>query len=45
MILVDSSVWMDYFIGNTTIASEKLDRLLVLRPVCTGHLILIEVLL
>ncbi|MFA5923199.1 MAG: hypothetical protein WC856_18235 [Methylococcaceae bacterium] len=44
MILVDSSVWIDYFNGNTTIASEKLDNLLGIRPVCTGDLILTEVL-
>ena len=44
MILVDSSVWIDYFNGNTTIASEKLDSLLGVRPVCTGDLILTEVL-
>ena len=29
MILVDSSVWIDYFNGNTTLASEKLDSLLL----------------
>jgi predicted nucleic acid-binding protein len=40
MILVDSSVWIDYFNGNTTIASEKLDSLLGIRPICTGDLIL-----
>jgi len=44
MILVDSSVWIDYFNGNTTIASEKLDNLLGIRPICTGDLILTEVL-
>ncbi len=44
MILVDSSVWIDYFNGNTTIASEKLDSLLGIRPICTGDLILTEVL-
>jgi len=44
MILVDSSVWIDYFNGNTTIVSEKLDSLLGFRPICTGDLILIEVL-
>jgi predicted nucleic acid-binding protein len=44
MILVDSSVWIDYFNGTTTMASEKLDSLLGIRPICTGDLILIEVL-
>jgi predicted nucleic acid-binding protein len=44
MILVDSSVWIDYFNGNTTLASEKLDSLLGVRPICTGDLILTEVL-
>ena len=44
MILVDSSVWIDYFNGNTTLASEKLDSLLGIRPICTGDLILTEVL-
>jgi predicted nucleic acid-binding protein len=44
MILVDSSVWIDYFNGTTTIASEKLDSLLGIRLICTGDLILTEVL-
>ena len=44
MILVDSSVWIDYFSGNTTIASEKLDSLLGVKLLCTGDLILTEVL-
>lgn len=44
MILVDSSVWITYFNGNTTIASEKLDSLLGIRLICTGDLILTEVL-
>ncbi|MGR8999618.1 MAG: type II toxin-antitoxin system VapC family toxin [Gammaproteobacteria bacterium] len=44
MIMVDSSVWIDYFSGNTTIASEKLDSLLGVRLICTGDLILTEVL-
>jgi hypothetical protein len=42
--MMDSSVWIYYFNGNTTIASEKLDSLLGLRPICSGDLILIEVL-
>ncbi|MDD5322086.1 MAG: PIN domain nuclease [Methylococcales bacterium] len=44
MILVDSSVWIDYFNGNTTIASEKLDSMLGMRLISTGDLILTEVL-
>ncbi len=42
MIMVDSSVWIDYFNGTTSMASEKLDSLLGARPIATGDLILIE---
>ena len=44
MILVDSSVWVDYFNGAETLATKKLDGLLGLQPICTGDLILAEVL-
>ena len=44
MILVDSSVWVDYFNGTQTLSTEKLDGLLGIRPLCTGDLILAEVL-
>jgi predicted nucleic acid-binding protein len=44
VILVDSSVWIDYFNGTETLATIKLDSLLGLQPVCTGDLILAEVL-
>ncbi|TAK62823.1 PIN domain nuclease [Methylobacter sp.] len=44
MILVDSSVWIDYFNGTETLATKKLDNLLGVQPVCTGDLILAEVL-
>ena len=44
MILVDSSVWIDYFRGATTPQAEKLDALLGTEPVATGDLILTEVL-
>ncbi|PPK64130.1 hypothetical protein B0F88_12821 [Methylobacter tundripaludum] len=44
MILVDSSVWIDYFNGTETRATKKLDNLLGVQPVCTGDLILAEVL-
>ncbi len=44
MILVDSSVWIDYFRGNVTPQTERLDSLLGSEPVAIGDLILIEVL-
>ena len=44
MILVDSSVWIDYFRGATTPQAEMLDSLLGSEPVVTGDLILAEVL-
>ncbi|NMG74396.1 type II toxin-antitoxin system VapC family toxin [Aromatoleum diolicum] len=44
MILVDSSVWIDYFRGAATPEAEKLDSLLGSEPVATGDLILTEVL-
>lgn len=44
MILVDSSVWIDYFRGTVTSQTEKLDRLLGVEPVAIGDLILTEVL-
>jgi predicted nucleic acid-binding protein len=44
VILVDSSVWIDYFNGAETPAVQKLDKLLGLQPICTGDLILAEVL-
>ena len=44
MILVDSSVWIDYFRGTTTPQTEKLDSLLGVEPIATGDLILTEVL-
>ena len=44
MILVDSSVWIDYFRGATTPQAEKLDALLGTEPVATGDPILTEVL-
>ena len=44
MILVDSSVWIDYFRGTATPQAEKLDSLLGNEPVATGDLILTEVL-
>lgn len=44
MILVDSSVWIDYFNNTETLATKKLDNLLGIEPICTGDLILVEVL-
>ena len=44
MILVDSSVWIDYFRGTSTPEAETLDSLLGTEPIGTGDLILTEVL-
>ena len=44
MILVDSSVWIDYFRGAITPQTEKLDKLLGQEPLAIGDLILTEVL-
>ena len=44
MILVDSSVWVDYFRGVHTAEADKLDTLLGVEQVMTGDLILTEVL-
>ena len=44
MILVDSSVWIDYFRGTQTAETNKLDVLLGIEPIATGDLILAEVL-
>lgn len=44
MILVDSSVWIDFFCGNDTPEAEALDRTLGARPIAVGDLILTEVL-
>lgn len=44
MILVDSSVWIDYFRGTATPEAEKLDALLGTEPVATGDLMLAEIL-
>ena len=44
MILVDSSVWVDYFKGTVTPQTEALDRLLGAEPLAIGDLILTEVL-
>ena len=44
MILVDSSVWIDYFKGAINAQTEKLDKMLGHQPLAIGDLILTEVL-
>jgi predicted nucleic acid-binding protein len=44
LILVNSSVWIDYFKGTITPQTEKLDNLLGSEPLAIGDLILTEVL-
>lgn len=44
MVLVDSSVWIDYFNGVATPETDLLDRLLGREPVAVGDLVLAEVL-
>jgi len=44
VILVDSSVWIDYFNGTATRQTDRLDSLLGVEPLAIGDLILVEVL-
>ena len=44
MILVDSSVWIDYLRGVETKQTDRLDGMLGLEPLAVGDLILTEVL-
>src|SRR6202012_3845493 len=44
MIVVDSSVWIDYFRGVATPQSDRLDPLLGAEPLAIGDLMLAEVL-
>lgn len=44
MILVDSSVWIDYFRGVSNPPADRLDDLLSREPLAIGNLILAEVL-
>jgi predicted nucleic acid-binding protein len=44
VILVDSSVWIDYFRGVATPQSDRLDALLGAVPLATGDIVLAEVL-
>ncbi len=43
MIVVDSSVWIDFFNGGSTPEVERLDGLLGVTPLAIGDLILVEV--
>ena len=43
MIVVDSSVWIDFFGGMSTPEVERLDGLLGVTPLAIGDLILVEV--
>jgi predicted nucleic acid-binding protein len=44
MVLVDSSVWIDYFNGRESAVTDKLDELLSSTIIVVGDLILAEVL-
>lgn len=44
MIVVDSSVWIDYFNGTLTPEVDRLDGYLVSEPILIGDLVLAEVL-
>jgi predicted nucleic acid-binding protein len=44
MLLVDSTVWIDYFNGRVTPQTDYLDSRLDLTPILVGDLILAEVL-
>jgi predicted nucleic acid-binding protein len=44
MIIVDSSVWVDYFNGKISRQTDSLDRLLGQEDIVVGDLILTEVL-
>ena len=44
MIVVDSSVWIDFFNGFSTPEVDQLDALLGVTPLAIGDLILVEVL-
>jgi predicted nucleic acid-binding protein len=44
VIVVDSSVWIDYFNGVDSKTTERLDALLGVEPLAVGDLILTEVL-
>ena len=44
MIFVDTSVWIDYFNGNDTAATDRLDTALQGEAVVIGDLVLLEIL-
>jgi len=44
MILVDSSVWIEYFNGNINAHTDYLEEMLGIEPVGIGDLMLVEVL-
>jgi predicted nucleic acid-binding protein len=44
VILVDSSVWIDYFRGQSSVQTDRLDDLLSQQPILIGDIILTEVL-
>ena len=44
MIVVDSSVWIDYFNGKVTPQTDYLDQILLEQPILVGDMILSEVL-
>ena len=44
MIMVDSSVWIDYFNGCDTAQTTRLDSLLGVKPIAIGDIILTEIL-
>lgn len=44
MIIVDSSVWIDFFRGIESTETQKLESLLGIEPIAMGDLILSEVL-
>jgi predicted nucleic acid-binding protein len=44
VIVVDSSVWIDFFRGRTTRQSDRLDALLGVEPVAIGDLMMVELL-
>jgi predicted nucleic acid-binding protein len=44
VLVVDSTVWIDYFNGRVTPQTDHLDRILPRQPILVGDLILAEVL-
>ena len=44
MVVVDSSVWIDFFNGRSSEQVDRLDGLLGVQPIAIGDVILVEVL-